>query len=109
MAKRGKTARSYRKPQRKIPLLTVAGMIPGIANMQRAYSDRIHGGTSGFADLATEAGRIYIGLDRRTVGNTFNATWMWGGTFPLVIGAVGSKIAGKLGVNRMFRNLPIKL
>jgi len=107
MAKRKK---SYRKPKSKIPLLTVAGLVPGIANMQRAYTDKIHGHATGIANLGTEAGRIYIGLDRRVIGEgSFNMAWMWGGTFPIILGAIGSKVAGKLGVNRMFKGLPIKL
>ena len=102
--------KNYRKPQRKIPLLTVAGLVPGVANMHRAYTDKIHGHASGLANVGTEAGRIYIGYDRRTIGEGgFNLTWLWGGTFPILIGAIGSKIASKMGVNRMFKGLPIKL
>jgi len=110
MAKR-KTYRR-KKPGFKIPLFAVAGFVPGAANLKRAYDDKIHGQTSGLANIGTEAGRIYLGFDNRIGANPkWNLAWLWEGSFPIVLGFVASKVASRLGANRMLARtgLPIKL
>lgn len=46
-----------------------------------------------------------IGVDPTT--KTFDLNRMWAGTFPIVIGALGSKAMTMLGVNRYMSKLPI--
>jgi len=107
MAKKKKT---HKKPGMKIPLLTVAGLVPGISNMHRAGSQEIHGQQGYLNNLSVEASRIYLGFDSRIgAAPKWNLGWCWEGSFPILIGAFASKIASKLGVNKMFKGLPIRL
>jgi len=108
MARRKKSYR--RRPGFKIPILTVAGAIPGIMNVNRAGTDRIHGLDGYFNNAACEAGRIYLGFDSRVGADPkWDLKWPWEGSYPLILGAFASKIAGRFGLNRMFGKLPIKL
>ena len=102
---------TYRKPRMKIPLFTVVGLIPGVSNMHRAGAQKIHDSSGNYlTNLGIEAGRIYGGFDSRIGANPkWNMAWMWEGTFPILIGAVMSKLAGRIGINRVFGKLPIKL
>ncbi len=104
MAKKKKTRR---KPGIKIPLLTVAGLVPGIANMHRAGTDKIHGRPGYFDNLGVEAGRIYLGFDSRIGASPkWDWKWLWEGTLPIILGVTASKIAGRMGVNRMLARVP---
>lgn len=107
MAKKKKT---HKRPQRKIPLLTVLGFVPGATALVRTYKERTYGQSSAMGDVGVEASRIFIGIDPRVgLAEEWHMGYMWYGTFPIVIGALASKIAGKMGINRMFKGLPIKL
>lgn len=100
-----------RRPKMKVPLLPLIGVAIPLSNIHRAGSQRIHGQEGYLANATTEAGRVMIGIDRRYIGSdaSFDSTWMWGGTFPLLIALVGSKVASMLGANRLFKGLPVKL
>lgn len=108
MAKRRK--KGYRRPRMKIALLPLIGMLMALANIHRAGNEKIHGGSTYFSNAGTEAGRILLGVDNRIGAKPkFNAGWLWEGTFPILFGVVGHKIAGKVGVNKAFSKLPINL
>lgn len=105
-----KKKKFYRRPGMKIPLLTVAGAIPGIMNVNRAGQQKIHGLDGYFNNAACEAGRIYLGFDSRIGASPkWDLKWPWEGSYPLILGAVASKFASRMGLNRMFGRLPIKL
>lgn len=105
--------KNYRRKRggMKIPVATVAGFAPGIANLSRAYTDKIHGQESGLGNLTVEASRIYLGIDSRIGANPkFNWGWMWEGTFPIIIGAMVSKFLGRLVNPKLARTgLPIRI
>jgi len=102
-----KKKKSYRKGMRKVSILAIAGLLPAVSNIHRAGSQKIHGEEGYFNNAATEAGRVLIGYDRRVVGGEgFNMVWLWGGTFPMLIGVIASKIAGRMGLNRMMSGIP---
>jgi len=109
MAKNGK--KKYRRPGMKIPIATIAGFAPGIANLSRAYTQKFHGMESGLGNLSVEASRIYLGIDSRVGANPkFYLNWMWEGTFPIIIGAMVSKFLGRLVNPKLARTgLPIRI
>jgi len=107
MAKRNK--KHYKKPGVKIPLMTVVGALPGLSNVKRAWDSKEFGDT-GFKSASVEATRIYFGLDSRIGANPkTNFGWTKEGTVPLLLGIIASKVASRLGVNKMFKGLPVRL
>jgi len=103
--------RSFRKKKMTVPMLTVAGFIPGFANMHRAYTNKIHdSNASGFKNLSIEAGRIYLAFDSRVGADPkWSWQWLWEGSIPIILGAVGSKIASRLGINAKLARAGIPL
>ncbi len=107
-----KKKKRWSKPKFKIPLLTVAGFVPGITAMKRKYDDSEWDPNSKWNTVGIEAGRIFLGFDGRVGANPkWKAEWLWYGTFPIILGVVASKIAGRLGANRILARtgLPIRL
>ena len=95
MAKRKK---SRKKAKKNIPLLTVAGLVPGLAFTYTGYEQ---GGPSGAMTHLTHA---YTGFNLNT--NKFEREGLNRGTFPLIVGVAGSAIASKLGLNKYMRAIP---
>jgi hypothetical protein len=100
LARNVKRRRSGRKFT--IPLLVVAGFLPGITSTipQITY----HGLSGGAAHFT----KIMTGY------NPLNGSWRWqelqAGLFPVIMGFVGHwLIGGKLGVNRMLARSGIPL
>jgi len=90
------------KKKTTISVMVVAGFIPGVTNLHRAYQQRIHGQSTALGDLAVEASRIFMGFDPRAgVQDRFNLEWFGMGGMPVILGALAHKIAGRLGINRM--------
>ena len=116
-ARKTKTRRVYvrakrrrSRPQFKIPLLMIAGMLPALGNIHRAGSQRIHGQGNYIGDAGVEALRILVGIDPRPgVQQQFNFGWTFLGSVPILAAALVSKFASRMGVNRAFGRLPIKL
>lgn len=105
-----KKKRHHKKPMMKIPLLPVVAAAVGLGNVHRAGTQRIHGQEGYIGNAGVEASRIYMGFDSRIGADPkWDTSWLWEGTFPLLIAGVMSKAASKLGLNRMFKGLPIKL
>lgn len=95
----------------KIHLATVAGFAPGIANLTRAYSQKIHGQESGLGNLSVEASRIYLGIDSRIGADPkFNFGWMMEGTVPIILGVMISRLVGRFVNPKLARTgLPIRI
>ena len=84
MARRGRKKGSRRK--QKIPILATAGMIVGLKNLYDGYKE---GGTH----------RVMVSLTGYDPNYGFN--WKWAtATIPMVLGAGGSMLAAKTGINR---------
>ncbi len=105
-----KKKKNRRRPGMKVPLLTIAGFIPGVTAMKRKYDDSSWDPNSRWNSVSIEASRIYLGLDPR-VGVTpkWSGQYMMYGTIPILLGVMASKIASRMGVNRVFGRLPVKL
>ena len=92
MARRRKKGGRRRQ---KIPIIATAGMILGLKNLYDSYN----------------AG----GIDRAMISLTgydanYGWNWKWAtSTIPMVIGAAGSMVAAKSGINRHLRIPYIKL
>jgi len=88
--KKGKSRR-----RQKIPILATAGMIIGMKNLWDAYKE---GGT----------GRAMISLTGYDPNYGFN--WRWAtSSIPMFLGAGGSMVAAKSGVNRYIKVPVFKL
>lgn len=77
----------------KIPLLLVAGLSVGVGNTLSDIQ------TYGLANGTKLMSRHWLGYDH--VSGRFIPSLMKGGTYPLIVGAVLSKIASALGINKM--------
>jgi hypothetical protein len=94
--------KSYRrgKAKMKIPVLILAGAVPGIVNVFTAFKE------AGPEWAMKKTALVYGGYD--VDSGVFNAAWLRHGTYPLVIGAIVSKLASKFGLNKVFKGLPIR-
>jgi len=82
-----------RSRQLTVPLSMVAGFTPLIASGVRGWQ----------AETFRGAGKEMLygltGYDIDT--HQFNQAFMWNGTYPILLGTIIHKVAGRLGVNRM--------
>lgn len=75
-----------------IPVAAVAGFMPLVAyTVSRGKTGGIQGALSGVCAATT-------GWD--TTSGSWDYKLMWHGTFPIILGLLVHKIAGKMGVNR---------
>lgn len=101
--------RSYRK-KHTIPVLPVLGTTASVLLMPRR-----NGAASALNEL--QAGRFdnaaFIALQNLTGYSAFEKEWKWEnlahGWTPILAGILGHKVAGWLGINRQFANLPSPL
>jgi len=99
MARRKK--RYSRRNGYTVPVAIVAGLAPGVANTIGGFQ------SGGLEGGAVAMSNVYLGYDPS------NGSWswsrMWGGSFPILMGMIVHKVAGKLGVNRAIASSGIPL
>jgi hypothetical protein len=96
-------ARKNRKRRRRdtrIPILTTAGL--GIA-FSRPIENAIAGNYMG---ALAEVGSRFTGYNFQSQQFDFKYALM-NGYLPIIMGAIGSKVATKLGVNRALKKIPM--
>lgn len=87
-----KKKKNRKKPQKKIPVLTAMGALAGVApHLDLIFKGQFREGTAGIL-------KVYTGYNY--ANRTFDIGHLKDGLLPLAIGALGSIIASKLGINR---------
>ena len=91
--------RTRRAKDKRVPILPLLGV--GAA-MSKPIENAVNGN---YVGAAAEAGARLVGYNFQSkkvdIGYAF-----WNGWLPIVLGAVGSKVATKLGVNRTLKKVP---
>lgn len=89
--RRGRRSGPRGKRSFTLPLLVVAGIVPGISRMW----DSKAGGLTGVTNTASQ---IYLGYNPTDGSRNFSNLKY--GTLPIVMGILGHFLASKLGINR---------
>ncbi len=86
--------------KKRISLLVVAGLLPGANAVFQASREQ-----NGLQRMGVAATKIFTGWDPDN--NRWSFDELKKGALPLVAGAIGHKLAGRLGINRMIANVGI--
>ena len=89
-----------RAKDKRVPILTIAGLGAAVANpIQKAIDGDYEGALA-------EVGARFTGYNYQS--KTFDLKYAaMNGYLPIVLGALGSKVATKLGVNRALKKVPL--
>ena len=89
-----------RKKDNRVPILTIAGVGAAVAKpIQLAAEGDIEGGLA-------ELGARFTGYNYQS--KQFDLKYaLMNGYLPIVLGAIGSKVATKIGVNRAMKKIPM--
>lgn len=92
--------RKRRKKDNRVPLLTIAGLAAAVANpIQQAIE-------GDYEAAIAEAGARFTGYNYQS--KVFDLKYAFMNAYlPIILGAVGSKVATKIGVNRALRKVPM--